>query len=128
MVYRAWLVILFAPYWLGPLVVWLTQKAGARRVFEPFTPGRHAAPEDVATPFRQTCDALTTEGSQVVADLFQTGQMRHVSTRVALLESPGTAARPAHPHRDGVRLGGGTVPLHHRRRGAAGPTLVRVLS
>jgi hypothetical protein len=107
MVYLAWLAILLIPYWLWPIVVWLTQKAGARPVFEPFTPGRHSVPEDVAAAFRQTCDALTTEGFHVVADLFQTGQMKHVSTRVALLETPGTAelalavamftaARPTH--------------------------------
>jgi uncharacterized protein DUF4253 len=91
MVYLAWLLILLIPYWLGPIVVWLTQKAGARPVLEPFTPGRHSVPEDVAAAFRQTCGALTTEGFHVVADLFQTGQMKHVSTRVALLENPATA-------------------------------------
>ncbi len=48
-------------------------------------------PEDVSAAFRQSCDALATEGFQLVADLFQTGQMKHVSTRVALLENPGTA-------------------------------------
>ena len=91
MLYLTWLVILLIPYWLGPVIVWLTQKAGARPVFEPFTPGRHLVPEDVAASFRQTCDGLTTEGFRVVAELFQTGQMRHVSTRVALLEHPETA-------------------------------------
>src|SRR5258705_9185710 len=92
MVYLPWLLLLLlAPYWLGPIVVWLTQKAGARPVFEPFTAGRHSVPEDVSAAFRQTCDALATEGFQPVADLFQTGQMKHVSTRVALLEDPGTA-------------------------------------
>jgi len=91
MVYLTWLVILLIPYWLGPIIVWLTQTAGARPVFEPFAPGRHVVPEDVAASFRQTCDGLTTEGFRVLADLFQTGQMRHVSTRVALLEHPETA-------------------------------------
>jgi len=91
MVYLAWLVVLLTPYWLGPIVVWLAQKAGARPVFEPFTAGRHSVPEDVSAASRQTCDALATEGFQLVADLFQTGQMKHVSTRVALLENPGTA-------------------------------------
>jgi len=107
MVYVPWLLpLLHTPYWLGPIVVWLTQKVGAHPVFEPFTPGRHSVPEDVAAAFRQTCDALTTEGFHVVADLFQTGQIKHVSTRVALLENSGTedlalaiamftAARPA---------------------------------
>src|SRR2546430_370115 len=106
MAYLAWLVVLLIPYWLGPMIVWLTQKAGTRPLFEPFTPGRHSVPEDVAVSFRQTCDALTTEGFRVVADLFQTGQVKHVSTRVALLEHSGTselalaiamftAARPA---------------------------------
>src|SRR2546422_1029548 len=47
--------------------------------------------EDVAASFRQTCDGLTAEGFRVVAELFQTGQMRHVSTRVALVEHPETA-------------------------------------
>src|SRR5216684_5198641 len=91
MVYLTWLVILLIPYWLGPIIVWLTQKAGARPVFEPFTPVGHSVPEDVAAAFLHTCDALATEGFRVVADLFQTGQMRHVSTRVALLEHPETA-------------------------------------
>jgi len=106
MVYLTWIVILLIPYWLGPIIVWLTQKAGAHPVFAPFTPGRHSVPEDVAAAFRQTCDALTTEGFHIVADLFQTGQMKHVSTRVALLENSATeelalavamftAARPA---------------------------------
>ncbi len=78
MVYLAWLVVLLTPYWLGPIVVWLTQKAGARPVFEPFTPGRHSVPEDVSAAFRQTCDALATEGFQLVADQFQTGHRRPV--------------------------------------------------
>src|SRR2546426_6575562 len=91
MLYLTWLVILLIPYWLGPVIVWLTPKAGARPVFEPFTPGRHLVPEDVAASFRQTCDGLTAEGFRVVAELFQTGQMRHVSTRVALVEHPETA-------------------------------------
>ena len=90
MVYFTWLVILLIPYWLGPIIVWLTQRAGARPVFEAVTPVRHWVPEDVAASFRQTCDALATEGFRIVADLFQTGQMKHVSTRVALLENPET--------------------------------------
>lgn len=100
------LAIGLAPYWLGPLVVWLTQKFGARPSLEPFTPGRHVVPVDVAAAFRQTCDALAGEGFRLVADLFQTGQVRYVSTRVALHENPATtelalaiamftAARPA---------------------------------
>ncbi|HXL34785.1 MAG TPA: DUF4253 domain-containing protein [Gemmatimonadales bacterium] len=89
--YLPWLVILLVPYLLGPIVVWLTQRVGARPVFEPFTPGRYAVPEDVAAAFRQTRDALTSEGFHVVADLFQTGQVKDVSTRVALLENPATA-------------------------------------
>jgi hypothetical protein len=79
------------PYWLGPVLVWLTQKVGAHPVFEVFSPGKHAVPADVAAAFRQTCDALVTEGFHPVADLFQTGQVRHVSTRVALLENDATA-------------------------------------
>jgi len=91
MLYLAGVVILLIPYWLGPIVVWLTQKARADPVFEPFAPGRHSVPQDVAASFQQTCDALGIEGFHVVADLFQAGQMRHVSTRVALLENSVTA-------------------------------------
>src|SRR5437773_10123273 len=91
MVYLVWLLILLLPSWLGPMIVWLTQKAGARPVFEPFTAGRHSVPEDVAASLQQTCDTLGIEGFHVVADLFQTGQMKHVSTRVALLENSVTA-------------------------------------
>src|SRR5437879_12638283 len=61
MVYLPWLVIRLIPLWLGPIIGWLTQKTGARPVFEPFTPGRHVVPEDVAASFRQICDGLTTE-------------------------------------------------------------------
>src|SRR2546422_2589693 len=73
------------------MIVWLTQKAGARPVFVPFTAGRHSVPEDVAASLQQTCDTLGIEGFHVVANLFQTGQMKHVSTRVALLENSVTA-------------------------------------
>jgi len=104
--YLAGLVILLVPYWLGPIIAWLTQKARAEPVFEPFASERHAVPEDITASFRQTCEALTTEGFHVVADLFQAGQVKRVSTRVALLENPATtelalavamftAARPA---------------------------------
>src|SRR5256712_4808454 len=129
MLYLTWLVILLIPYWLGPVIVWLTQKAGARPVFEPFTPGRHLVPEDVAASFRQTCDGLTTEGFRVVAEPFQTGHMRPVSTRVALLEHPETAelglavamftaARPARLVASYAELptkfrDGRTVSVHH---------------
>ena len=91
MVYLAWLFILLTPYWLGPIVVWLTQKAGARPVFEPFTPGRPAVPEDVAASFRQNCDALTTAGFRMVAELLQIGERKHASTRIPLFREPGTA-------------------------------------
>jgi hypothetical protein len=91
MSYAAWVAIGLMPYWLGPILVWLTQKVGAHPVFEVFSPGKHAVPADVAAAFRQTCDALVTEGFHPVADLFQTSQVRHVSTRVALLENDATA-------------------------------------
>src|SRR2546425_721299 len=91
MVYLVWLLILLLPYWLGPMIVWLTQKAGARPVFVPFTAGRHSVPEDVAASLQQTCDTLGIEGFHVVADLFQTGQMKHVSTRGAVVENSVTA-------------------------------------
>jgi hypothetical protein len=79
------------PYWLGPILVWLTRRAGTRPTFEPFIPGRHPVPDDVAEWVRQACDALATEGFHVVADLFQTGQVRHISWRVALLENRATS-------------------------------------
>jgi hypothetical protein len=101
MVYLAWLVILLTPYWLGPIVVWLTQKAGARPVFEPFMSGRHSVPEDVAASFQQTCSALSTEGFT----------SSHVSTRVALLQNSGTAelARTVSVHNSPL-LGSFTPP------------------
>ncbi|HEU5261067.1 MAG TPA: DUF4253 domain-containing protein [Gemmatimonadales bacterium] len=86
-----WLAALLSPYWLGPIVVWLTQRPSARPLFQPFDPGRHTVPEDVAAAMRQTCEALATEGFRVVADLFQTGQVTHVGVRVGLLENPATA-------------------------------------
>ncbi|HET7296978.1 MAG TPA: DUF4253 domain-containing protein [Gemmatimonadales bacterium] len=104
--YWVLLPVLFAPYWLGPIVVWLTQRAGARPLFEPFVPARHQVPPDVAAALTQTCDALGREGFHVVADLFLAGHVKHVSTRAVLLENGATdevalavaafsAARPA---------------------------------
>ncbi|HKW39691.1 MAG TPA: DUF4253 domain-containing protein [Gemmatimonadales bacterium] len=90
MVYLVWLAILLAPYWLGPIVVWLTQRVGARPAFEPLVPGRHVVPPDVAQTLRQMCDALAGEGFRVVADLFQGGQVKHVSMRATMLERPDT--------------------------------------
>jgi len=48
-------------------------------------------PEDVAAAFRQTCDALTSEDFALSPIWFQTGQMKHVSTRVALAREVDTA-------------------------------------
>ncbi len=58
MSYWFWLPVLLAPYWLGPIVVWLTQRVGARPQFEPFAPARHPVPADVAAALRLTCEAL----------------------------------------------------------------------
>jgi Domain of unknown function (DUF4253) len=87
-IYLVWLAVLLVPYWLGPLVVWLTQRIGARPVFEPFDSRRHVVPPDVAQALRQTCDALAGEGFRVVGDLFQSGQVKHVSMRATMLERP----------------------------------------
>src|SRR5438046_10682364 len=65
MVYLSWLVILLIPYWLGPIIVWLTQKAGARPVFEPFTPGRHL----LARRFYAFCPDIVEQGTETVAAL-----------------------------------------------------------
>lgn len=88
-----WLLVpvLLAPYWLGPIVVWLTRRAGARPQFEPFVPARHQVPPDVAAVLQESCDALAGEGFRVVADLFLTGQVKRVSTRAVLLETAATA-------------------------------------
>ena len=91
MIYIFWLAVLLSPYWLGPIVVWLTQRPSGRALFQPFDPARHAVPEDVAAAMRRTCEALAVEGFRVVADLFQTGQVKRVSMRVGLLENPATA-------------------------------------
>jgi uncharacterized protein DUF4253 len=107
MVYVVGIAVLLAPYWLGPIVVWLTQRVSARPEFEPFAPGRHSVPADVALSLRQMCDALAAEGFRVVADLFQRGQVKHVSTRATLLQRPETtelalavaAFSEAHPAR-----------------------------
>src|SRR5690348_5896299 len=106
MVYLAWIAVLLTPYWLGPIVVWLTQRVGSRPRFEPFVAGRHVVPPDVAVSLRQACDAFAAEGFHVVADLFQSGHVKHVTTRAILLQRPETgelalavaafsAARPA---------------------------------
>ncbi len=106
MSYWIWFPVLLAPYWLGPIVVWLTQRVGTQPAFEPFAPARHPVPPDVAAALRQICDALAGEGFRSVADLFQRGQVKRVSVRVVQLENAATqelaiaaavfsAARPA---------------------------------
>lgn len=84
----AWLAVVLAPYWLGPIVVWLTQTWSTAPRFEPFDPLRHPSPADVAAAFRQTCEALVAEGFGVVADLFHAGPTKRIEMRVALLEHP----------------------------------------
>ena len=46
--------------------------------------------------------ASTTQYDVIIADLFQTGQMKRVSTRVALLENPETADSRGSSRRDRV--------------------------
>lgn len=82
-----WLAVALSPYWLGPIVVWLTQRVPAQPVFERFAPERHKVPADVAAALRQTTDELGRAGFHVVADLFQSGQVRRVNMRLALFEN-----------------------------------------
>lgn len=79
-----WVPVILLPYWLGPLVVWWTQRWSVHPHAEPFDPTRHPLDGDVATAFQQTRDALVADGFTMVADLVFT--QRRLRTRVALLE------------------------------------------
>ena len=86
-----WLAVALSPYWLGPVVVWLTQRVPTQPAFERFASERHAVPADAAAALQQTTDELGRAGFHVVADLFQSGQVRRVNMRVVLLENRLTA-------------------------------------
>ena len=64
-----WLALLLLPYWLGPIVVWMTQKWSVHPQFEPFDPTRHPFDQDLLTTLRQTREALVRDGFEMVADL-----------------------------------------------------------
>ena len=53
-----WLPVLLLPYWLGPIVVWLTQRWSVRPDFERFDPIRHRFDADLITGFERSRDAL----------------------------------------------------------------------
>lgn len=77
-----WLPVLLLPYWLGPIVVWLTQRWSVHPDFEPFDAIRHRFDADLSTAFQQSRDALAADGFARVADLVFT--QRRVRTRAAL--------------------------------------------
>ena len=77
-----WLPVLLLPYWLGPIVVWLTQRWSVRPAFEPFDAARHPFDADLIAGFQQSRDALVADGFAHVADLVFT--QRRVRTRAAL--------------------------------------------
>lgn len=77
-----WLPVLLLPYWLGPIVVWLTQRWSVRPQLEPFDAVRHRFDADLMTGFEQSRDALVADGFGGVADSVFT--QRRVRTRVGL--------------------------------------------
>ena len=77
-----WLPVLLLPYWLGPIVVWLTQRWSVRPDYEPFDPIRHRFDADLMTGFERSRDALMADGFASVADFVF--PQRRVRTRVGL--------------------------------------------
>jgi len=78
------------PYWLGPLVVYATQRSSASPTFDAYDPARHAVPPSVTIALKESSSALTAAGFTSVGDFFQTGFIANMTSRVTLFEKTAT--------------------------------------
>src|SRR5688500_2449293 len=78
------------PYWLGPILVYATQRSSASPRFDPYNPARHVVPQTTIVALRESETALLAAGFAKVGDFFQTGFMQNMSTRVGLFEKTST--------------------------------------
>ena len=80
--------LVLTPFWLGPMVIYQTQKQSAAPSFEPFNAELHTVPESIGVGLAESEAALIGTGFSKVGEYFQTGFMQNLTTRVALFECP----------------------------------------
>ena len=78
------------PYWLGPILVYATQRSSASPRFDPYNAARHVVPPTIIVALRESETALVAAGFTKVGDFFQTGFMQNMSTRAGLFEKTST--------------------------------------
>ena len=84
------LTLVLVPYWLGPVVVYLTQRSSAAPAFTVYDPTRQVVPESITVAFQEAERSLVEAGFAKVGDFFQTGFMQSVTSRVTLFEKAAT--------------------------------------
>ncbi|HKG91556.1 MAG TPA: hypothetical protein VKA84_06690 [Gemmatimonadaceae bacterium] len=84
------LLMLLAPYWLGPVLVRLTSKSSDAPQFEPFDGSADREPPPVTAHIARATGSLAGEGFRTAADLVLHGHMDNIVTRVRLFENPAT--------------------------------------
>jgi hypothetical protein len=78
------------PYWLGPILVYATNRSSASPRFDAYDPARHVVPPTTVVALRESETALLAAGFAKVGDFFQTGFVQNMTTRVGLLEKTST--------------------------------------
>lgn len=78
--------LVLTPFWLGPILIYRTQRQNAAPTFEKFDPQAHSVPESIAVALEESETALVASGFTKVGDYFQSGFMQNMTARVALFE------------------------------------------
>ena len=76
--------LVLTPFWLGPVLIYFTQKQNASPSFETFDPQAHCVPESMAVAIGESESALLASGFIRVGDYFQSGFMQNMTARVGL--------------------------------------------
>ncbi len=84
----ALVALILTPFWLGPILIYRTQKQSASPSFEAFDPARHTVPDSIGVALAESEAPLVGMGFSKVGEFFQTGFIQNMTTRVALLECP----------------------------------------
>ena len=76
--------LVLTPFWLGPILIYLTQKQNASPSFETFDPQVHRVPESMAVALEASETVLLASGFTKTGDYFQSGFMQNMTARVGL--------------------------------------------
>jgi hypothetical protein len=88
-------ILVLLPYVLGPVLVRLTQRASRTPRFDPYDPAHHRTPSSIVTSAQEVAAGLTAAGFEQVADVFQTGYIAGMASRLVLFERKATGQRAA---------------------------------